>query len=638
LEARTENLELLYRWVRYRNRFSLSDELRRNGINTVAIYGGGNNGVLLYEELAHTPTEVKYIIDRSPELNFPYPAEVYTPQRIDDELARAVDAVIVTVDYYNVRRSLASHFTCPLLSLHGLIIDIDAYDLFSQTIDHAAAAAATLLLLDCTQPLHGITNPSHFELFAKSTLTIYDWMKLQGNHEFLWQYYNDISDCSAQYINEVYCSPEHIEQNGVYYCCDKRSRYLNVFNHCRITADVPETYDSSIHFFGNCLAAGFFTEDQYTIESYLQRKLNSEPVSAKNWRVVNHGGGGALMGGGGYVSALKRVLLTSFQEKDYIVLLVPELETFCFPFYFNAANVHYYDLAPIFSRPHEFEKFEIFFDTLHTNHRGYKLLADRIYTILAELDCRQTNRALEDFHMKTGAAAQNLRKRKKKSPVKIDMSLSNELAVELKDYLNFLHTQKVSGYSRIGAIVMNCNPFTLGHRWLVERSLGLCEYLYIFVVEEDKSEFKFPDRLQMIKSGLADLPDLTVLPSGAGIISAITFPAYFSKDKKQTKIDPLLDINIFGRYIAPALGITVRFSGSEPRDYVTRQYIQAMAEVLPGYGVEFMVFERKTADGEIISAQKVRQLRADRRYDEMARYVPLSTLDYLRGMDKGREV
>lgn len=40
---------------------------------------------------------------------------------------------------------------------------------------------------------------------------------------------------------------------------------------------------------------------------------------------------------------------------------------------------------------------------------------------------------------------------------------------------------------KIGAIVMNANPFTLGHRWLVEQAARQCDWLHLFVVKEDAS-------------------------------------------------------------------------------------------------------------------------------------------------------
>ncbi|EFA28598.1 ABC transporter, ATP-binding protein, partial [Haemophilus influenzae HK1212] len=38
-----------------------------------------------------------------------------------------------------------------------------------------------------------------------------------------------------------------------------------------------------------------------------------------------------------------------------------------------------------------------------------------------------------------------------------------------------------------GSIVMNANPFTLGHRYLIEQALQQCDHLHLFIVGEDAS-------------------------------------------------------------------------------------------------------------------------------------------------------
>lgn len=76
---------------------------------------------------------------------------------------------------------------------------------------------------------------------------------------------------------------------------------------------------------------------------------------------------------------------------------------------------------------------------------------------------------------------------------------------------------------------MNCNPFTLGHRYLIEEACSQVDILYVFVVEEDKSYFKFEDRIEMVRQGTKDLKQVQVLPSGKYIISKETFAQYFKK-------------------------------------------------------------------------------------------------------------
>ena len=184
---------------------------------------------------------------------------------------------------------------------------------------------------------------------------------------------------------------------------------------------------------------------------------------------------------------------------------------------------------------------------------------------------------------------------------------------------------------------MNCNPFTFGHRYLIEESLKYIDHLFIFVVEEDKSIFPFKDRLLLVKKGVSDLNNkVTVLPSGKWMISLLTFPEYFSKDDLQEDIiDPSKDIVLFAKYICPILNITYRFVGEEPFDKVTKQYNDAMRKQLKEYNITFIEIPRKSIlNGEIVSATKVRELikniNNDENIEKLKKYVPKSTFVYLK--------
>lgn len=187
--------------------------------------------------------------------------------------------------------------------------------------------------------------------------------------------------------------------------------------------------------------------------------------------------------------------------------------------------------------------------------------------------------------------------------------LKNFSNPELEVYKEKLRAKKIP----IGALVMNCNPFTLGHQYLVEYAAAKVARLYIFVVEEDRSEFPFADRIELVRQGVKNFPNVEVLPSGKFIISQQTFSGYFNKSELQdVVIDASEDVEIFAREIAPTLGITIRFAGEEPTDNVTRQYNETMKKILPRYGIEFCEIPRRKMGGEPISASHVREaLKAD---------------------------
>lgn len=184
---------------------------------------------------------------------------------------------------------------------------------------------------------------------------------------------------------------------------------------------------------------------------------------------------------------------------------------------------------------------------------------------------------------------------------------------------------------RVGSVVVNCNPFTLGHRSLIERASARCDNLVVFVLEADKSSFPAAVRLNLVRQGTADLPNVGVIPSGPYLISEATFPTYFLKEKSRaTEVHARLDIQLFGTRIAPSFGITARFMGTEPYCPVTNLYNTLMKELLPPLGIETVELPRAEADGKAISASSVRQALRTGDWQTLETLVPETTLRYLR--------
>ena len=196
---------------------------------------------------------------------------------------------------------------------------------------------------------------------------------------------------------------------------------------------------------------------------------------------------------------------------------------------------------------------------------------------------------------------------------------------------HFLETLPVTPCTgTVGAAVMNCNPFTKGHRFLIETAASECDRLYVFVLSEDKSEFSAEDRLEMVKLGTADLKNVTVLPTGPYLISSATFPTYFLKDRENAETAHcLLDIAIFCKYYAAKFGITRRYVGTEPLSPLTRQYNDALKAHLPAKGIEVFEIPRLAQDGEPVSASRVRKLLQDNALDALRSLVPETTYSYL---------
>lgn len=177
-----------------------------------------------------------------------------------------------------------------------------------------------------------------------------------------------------------------------------------------------------------------------------------------------------------------------------------------------------------------------------------------------------------------------------------------------------------------GVVVMNCNPFTLGHRYLIEQAAKQVERLFVMVVREDCSLFAYAERKAMVEQGVAHLENVTVIDGSEYAISQATFPTYFLKrldDAADTQM--LLDLDLFRRHIAPALGTTVRFVGTEPTDRLTRRYNQLMHEVL----ADVREIVRLEKEGNAVSASRVRKAMEQGDMSTIRQLVPPTTLPYI---------
>lgn len=149
-----------------------------------------------------------------------------------------------------------------------------------------------------------------------------------------------------------------------------------------------------------------------------------------------------------------------------------------------------------------------------------------------------------------------------------------------------------------GCIVANANPFTLGHRYLIERALDACDTLRVFILSEDKSLFSPDTRMTLARAGCAELSRVSFHFTGPYLVSSATFPDYFLRDRQIVdRAFCELDVAMFGEHIAPRMGITRRFVGTEPEDGVTRQYNECLKERLPAAAWRSSSFQgaRRTA-------------------------------------------
>ncbi len=270
------------------------------------------------------------------------------------------------------------------------------------------------------------------------------------------------------------------------------------------------------------------------------------------------------------------------------------------------ANEDGYQCVKLYTKPHNRQLFESL---------SFRLIAEAPNAILMETGVGGIEKWSDELRIKND----ELRIRSD------ELRITNDELGVRNDELRIKSVRKP-----IGAIVMNANPFTLGHRFLVEQSSELVERLYVVVVREDCSMFSYSERKAMVIQGVRDIGNVVVVDGSDYAVSAATFPTYFLKqisDVTDTQIT--LDLDIYRRRIAPALGATVRFFGSEPTDPLTRRYNELMHQQLGEDHVHEI--QRKQQDGSPISASRVRKTMLEGRLWDAIQMVPPTTIPYIIG-------
>lgn len=207
----------------------------------------------------------------------------------------------------------------------------------------------------------------------------------------------------------------------------------------------------------------------------------------------------------------------------------------------------------------------------------------------------------------------------------------------IKDYQHHLLLNKIkTSTNNIAAVVVNCNPFTIGHRYLIEKASQENEIVYLFVVSENLSAFPFEIRWKLIELGISDLKNVKMIATGPYIVSGATFPNYFLKNASRSLISQKqaeIDVKIFAQYIAPILHIKKRYIGSEKYCQTTAAYNTAMHKILPEQGIKVIEYERISAEKNnkinFVSASKVREAIKNNKLHDVLSSLPKSTKEFL---------
>lgn len=500
--------------------------------------------------------------------------------------------------------------------------------------------------------------------------------------DFIAPAYRNINNFSKDYFDAIKICPSVVFKHGAFFMGNLSSKYVSCHEGIRKTYGNPKIVSNSIFMLGPSNIFSVFSEDKHTIPSFL-RDICNRNNKFMNYNILNYGLTSAdfdyynlqlqvlpihsddiviLMSHtgsyGGFTKDHILEYLVYFNNiinnkgAKFIYFLRPELDrminlsdrekrllggyesffTSSFideqkskkylpPIFINQAvceGISAFDLQPVIERPHL--NGELFVDRTHFGPAGNKVIAQAIFDrCLSKIQAKPN---VDLIRSNCNKLVENLFKREVSKN-----TFFIEWLNEIKHNSKFCNND----LKKIGSIVMNANPFTNGHKFLINYALKIVDYLYIFIVEENCSFFSFEDRFIMVKAGTKEFEDrVEIFPSGKFIISSFTFPEYFQKSEfKSDDVDSSYDVTFFAAVIAKELKIKFRFVGDEPFCRVTKQYNSWMRSILDKFGIQFIEIKRKEYDHTPISASSVRNLLKDGNIGMLKNIVPKSTLLYI---------
>lgn len=399
-----------------------------------------------------------------------------------------------------------------------------------------------------------------------------------------------------------------IVSNGVHnMLLDCQEPGFNIINGQRITTGIPEQATNQIHVFGPCVVQGLCVVDSRTVPSIIQSLVKEDGFM--HIGVENHG----LSYGKDLLNDLLYMMATPIGEGDVVV-------------WFSGFSKKEVDSLsqndiPVIDARHCTDHLKDWFlnSPFHCNAAANSVFASLIYKAIKELGLLRTvpNQEKTSF----------ISKERVPLPFNPDAILDS---TQLSNYLEgltkiaFIEPDKSKG-----CVVIHANPCTKGHLYLIQEALKHVDLLYVFLVEESKDSFSYLDREYMLAENYLNNPRVRILSGGSVLTSELGFPEYFNRSNQMRPVDPLLNHKIFALKIAPVLGITYRFFGSEPEDEVTKVLNATAQEFLPQHGINVKIVERAAIDGKWISAKDVRRLFFFHKFDLLRDLVPESTYNRL---------
>ena len=386
-----------------------------------------------------------------------------------------------------------------------------------------------------------------------------------------------------------------VESNNVYTRMkDIRSRYLNIVNGERVTIGQPAESDRTIWCFGPCVIIGGFVEDQYTIESILQNKINEDGYSCK---VVNCGCHETPY------QEMIHIASTPMKPGDIVIMCVDNRSIV------GTESIDMMELLDKNNAPVEW----LLDHPAHCNHKVNMIYANELY----------------DRMQRDGILSAEVQQTDHSSMLTRDLAVKS-LYLDL--HFNNYYPKKGQ---KVGGICIHGNPFTLGHRYLIETASKLMDEIICQILEDEVGVFSYAERFAMAVEGTRDLPNVKIVPGGPFQATRNVFREYFIKvEPTDIRESATADTLIFAEIIAKRLGISYRFLGDEKHNPKMQFANGLVKELLPPYGIHVVELPRAQAGGQPISASLARSAAAVGDIKTLLQNIPETTLPFIIGKDK----
>lgn len=413
------------------------------------------------------------------------------------------------------------------------------------------------------------------------------WPQQNENPEFFGDLYQN-----EDYEKEIVQRETFLPLTAYKYKHGIEGKYCNTKNGRRITCFQPEEYIGTIYTFGRCMMLGVYVEDQNTITSFLQKKLMEEGYA---YRVEN------------CADMVRADCSIDERLQEIDKLCTNDIIVFFSSPPHRVVNIQGMALENIYEKHKIPSTWVEDTEYGHCNHKANRIIADEILEMIKP--CLNKSEADNE-------------------------EVQFDIHEEMKDYVYHRYIEHYflnfdgEKYATIGAIVMDCDPFTVEHRYWVEWASRQVDFLILFIYERDVLTFSFEERYMMVMEGTKDIDNIMVVPSGACIVSEVTFLEYFYGDKNAVIYNARYDIDVFADYIATQLNITHRFVVRESERESVEIYNEEMKKILPSKGISCVEIPPISQEQRVCASKVIKCLR-NKEYDKAFELLPETTKKHI---------